>query len=117
MQLPRLLRQLLLVCQQVHLFNETVRKWIELARPRGKLYSGKLIVMVSRWTGRKGIAIGFDAMKRGKVIGTKMAGLIGAIYIFEMPETKIGYSIPLKRCIMLTVNQGRIFYHLIILVI
>ena len=88
---------------QIHLFNEkpynTVRKWIEIASPREKNYKGNLIVMVGHWTGSmgEGIAIGFDAMKRGDVIGTKMAGLIGAIYILKMPNTEIGYSIPVEK--------------------
>ncbi|PSG87726.1 peptidase [Mesoflavibacter zeaxanthinifaciens subsp. sabulilitoris] len=88
---------------QVHVFNEkpysTVRKWIELASPREKIYKGNLIVMVGHWTGSmgEGIAIGFDAMKRGDVVGTKMAGLIGAIYILKMSNTGIGYSIPVEK--------------------
>ncbi|MDT0540691.1 S41 family peptidase [Croceitalea sp. P059] len=88
---------------QIHLFNEkpyqTVRKWIELASPRGKAYEGNLIVMVGHWTGSmgEGLAIGFDAMKRADIVGTKMAGLIGAIYIFKMPNTKLGYSIPTEK--------------------
>ena len=88
---------------QIHLFNEktynTVRKWIELASPREKIYKGNLIIMVGHWTGSmgEGIAIGFDAMKRGDVVGTKMAGLIGAIYILKMPNTEIGYSIPVEK--------------------
>ena len=88
---------------QIHLFNEkpynTVRKWIEIASPREKNYKGNLIVMVGHWTGSmgEGIAIGFDAMKRGDVLGTKMAGLIGAIYILKMPNTEIGYSIPVEK--------------------
>ena len=88
---------------QIHLFNEkpynTVRKWIELASPRGKTYTGNLIVMVGHWTGSmgEGMAIGFDAMKRGDIVGTKMAGLIGAIYILNMPNTNLGYSIPTEK--------------------
>lgn len=92
---------------QVHEYTEMpsgiVRKWVELASPRGKTYTGKLIVMVSHWTGSmgEGMAIGFDGMKRGTVVGTRMAGLLGANYSYRLPETNIGYSIP-----------GEILYHI-----
>ncbi len=88
---------------QVHAYEEkphkTIRKWIELVSPRGKRYEGNLLVLVGHWTGSigEGIAIGFDAMKRGAVIGTKMAGLLGAIYIYKMPDSKIGYAIPVEK--------------------
>ena len=42
----------------------------------------------------EGIAIGFDAMKRATIAGTKMAGLLGEIFTFRMPETKIPFSFP-----------------------
>lgn len=45
----------------------------------------------------EGMAIGFDGMKRAKIMGTKMAGLIGAISGFQMTETKIGYQFPTER--------------------
>ena len=45
----------------------------------------------------EGIAIGFDGMKRGTVIGTEMAKLLGAISGFRMSETKIGFQIPTER--------------------
>jgi C-terminal processing protease CtpA/Prc len=75
------------------------RSWLEYVSPRGRIYRKPLIVMVSRWTGSmgEGLAIGFDAMKRGKIVGTRMAGLIGAIYSFQLSETKIRYSIPTEK--------------------
>ncbi|XLS29024.1 S41 family peptidase [Flavobacteriaceae bacterium M23B6Z8] len=88
---------------QMHMYIEkpigTVRKWIELVSPRGKVYKGNLIVLVGHWTGSmgEGIAIGFDAMQRAKIVGTQMAGLIGAIYTFEMPMTGIRYSVPAEK--------------------
>jgi len=74
----------------------TVRSWIEYVTPRKTIYKKKLTVMVGHWTGSmgEGMAIGFDGMKRAKIVGTKMAGLIGAIYTFKMPNTGIGYQIP-----------------------
>lgn len=45
----------------------------------------------------EGIAIGFDGMKRAEIIGTQMAGLLGAISNFQLKETQIGYQIPTER--------------------
>jgi carboxyl-terminal processing protease len=75
------------------------RSAVELVSPRKKIYTGRLIVLVSYWTGSmgEGMAIGFDAMKRATIMGTKMAGLLGEIYSFETPETKITFSFPCVR--------------------
>ena len=74
----------------------TIRTWVEYVSPRKNIYKKKLTVMVGHWTGSmgEGMAIGFDAMKRAKIVGTKMAGLLGAIYSFKANNTNIGYSIP-----------------------
>ena len=55
--------------------------------------------MVGHWTGStgEGIAVGFDGMKRGKIVGTKMAGLIGATRGFRLTQTNIGFQIPTER--------------------
>jgi carboxyl-terminal processing protease len=45
----------------------------------------------------EGIAIGFDGLKRAKIIGTEMAKLLGAINGFTMSETNIGFQIPTER--------------------
>ncbi|RZJ64764.1 MAG: peptidase [Flavobacterium sp.] len=88
---------------QKHVIEErqfgTVRSWVEYVTPRKRIYSKKIVVMVGHWTGSmgEGIAIGFDAMKRAKITGTKMAGLIGAIYTFSTKNTNIGYQIPLEK--------------------
>jgi carboxyl-terminal processing protease len=75
------------------------RSWLELVSPRGRAYKKPLVVLVNRWTGSmgEGIAIGFDGMKRAQVVGDKMAGLLGAIYTFTLPETKIGFAIPAEK--------------------
>jgi len=88
---------------QVHEMSEraygTVRHWVEYVSPRGKQYTGKLYILVGHWTGSmgEGICIGFDGLKRGKTIGTPMAGLLGAIYNFSLPETHISYQFPVER--------------------
>lgn len=79
--------------------TETKRMWVEYASPRKKQFKGKVYLIVGHWTGSmgEGIAIGFDAMKRAKIVGTKMAGLIGAVDGFTLSETKIGFQIPTER--------------------
>ena len=81
------------------------RTTLEIVSPRGKIYKKPMIVLVGYWTGSmgEGLAIGFDAMKRAKIAGTLMAGLLGEIYTFEMPETKIPFSFP---CVQLQHVNG-----------
>jgi len=65
--------------------------------PRGPWTTDKpLIVLVGAWTGSmgEGMAIGFDGMKRGKVIGTKMAGLAGGTDGFTLGNTQIPVWFP-----------------------
>lgn len=68
--------------------------------PRGPFtYDKPVVVLVNHWTGSmgEGIAIGFDALGKGKIVGTKMAGLNGAINRFETSKTKIPYSFPTEQ--------------------
>lgn len=78
---------------------ETGRVWVEYVIPRKTTYKGKIFVMVGHWTGSmgEGMAIGFDAMPKTTIVGTKMSGLIGAINGFQLAETKISYQIPTER--------------------
>ena len=57
------------------------------------------MVLVNHWTGSmgEGLAIGFDATGAGTVVGTEMAGLLGATYHFELPHSKIGVNLPAER--------------------
>lgn len=88
---------------QIHEFDEkkyqTKRHWMEYVTPRKEIYKGNVFVLVGHWTGSmgEGMAIGFDGMKRAKIIGTQMAGLIGAISNFQLTETKIGFQFPTER--------------------
>ncbi len=88
---------------QQHEFDEkefqTKRNWVEYVTPRKNQYKGKLYIIVGHWTGSmgEGIAVGFDGLKRAKIIGTKMAGLLGGINSFKMSETNIGFQIPTER--------------------
>jgi carboxyl-terminal processing protease len=75
------------------------RSWIEIVSPRKPIYKNPLLVLVDHWTGSvgEGIAIGFDALKRATIFGTKMARLNGAVYSFQMPNTKIGFTFPAEK--------------------
>jgi C-terminal processing protease CtpA/Prc len=81
------------------------RTTLELVSPRQKIYKNPLVILVGNWTGSmgEGIAIGFDAMQRATIVGTKMAGLLGEIYTFETPELKIPFSFA---CVQLQTVNG-----------
>ena len=75
------------------------RRWTEFVMPRaGKLHTGPVEIKVGRWTGSmgEGLGIGFNALG-AKVRGDPMAGLIGAVDDFELPNSKIGFKLPTER--------------------
>jgi carboxyl-terminal processing protease len=77
-----------------------VRSWLELVTPRGPFqYQRPVAVLVNHWTGSmgEGLAVGFDATGSGIVVGTPMAGLLGATYRFELPHSRIGVNVPAER--------------------
>lgn len=66
-------------------------------KPSGSwTYDKPLIVLVGRWTGSmgEGMAIGFDGMGRGKVMGSSMAGLAGGTEAIRLKETGIYIKFP-----------------------
>lgn len=75
------------------------RSWEEIVSPRSNPYLKPLVVLADHWTGSisEGITIAFDGMNRATVIGTKLARLNGAVYSFEMPNTKIGFNLSEER--------------------
>jgi C-terminal processing protease CtpA/Prc len=75
------------------------RSWLELVSPRGERYEHAVVVLVNRWTGSmgEGLAIGFDATRAGKVVGTEMARLVGATYTITLPNTGIHANVPAER--------------------
>ena len=75
------------------------RSWIEYVSPRSSQYKGEVIVLVGRWTGSmgEGIAIGFDAMQRAHIKGTKMARLAGAVENFTFKHAKFGFSLSTQK--------------------
>lgn len=80
--------------------TNTVRDWVEYVTPRlARPIDAKLVVLVSGWTGSmgEGIAIGFDALKRAKVVGTPMAGLRGAVDGLDLPKSGIPVRFPTEQ--------------------
>ena len=75
------------------------RSWLELVSPRGTAYRRPVAVLVGHWTGSmgEGLAIGFDATASGTVVGTAMAGLLGATDHIVLPHTGIGLNLPTER--------------------
>jgi carboxyl-terminal processing protease len=66
--------------------------WTREVSPRGGwTYKAPVVVLVGRWTASmgEGMAIGLDAMKRATVVGSRMAGLNGAVFDLQLPNTKI----------------------------
>lgn len=75
------------------------RQWVEYVVPRaGKYHAGPVRVTVGRWTGSmgEGLAAGFMALGV-RVCGTRMAGLKGAVYDFDLPRTGLRVKIPAER--------------------
>jgi C-terminal processing protease CtpA/Prc len=76
------------------------RSWLELVSPREEfVYRRAVAVLVDHWTGSmgEGLAIGFDATGAGVVVGTRMAGLVGATDRVTLPHTGIGMNVPTER--------------------
>ena len=75
------------------------RQWAEQVLPRaGKHHAGPVTVRVGRWTGSmgEGLAIGFDALG-ARVEGSRMAGLLGAIYDHRLRNSELVVKIPTER--------------------
>lgn len=66
--------------------------WTREVSPRGPwAYGAPVVVLVGRWTASmgEGMAIGLDAMRRATVVGTRMAGLNGAVFDLQLPNSGI----------------------------
>lgn len=73
------------------------KPWLREVTPRGPFsYDGPVAVLVGRWTGSmgEGMAIGLDGMRRATIIGSRMAGLLGAVYTYTLPRSGIRYNLP-----------------------
>ncbi|MEM6296009.1 MAG: S41 family peptidase [Myxococcota bacterium] len=74
------------------------RSMIALIVPRTDrpTYRGPLVVLVSRWTGSmgEGMAVGLAGAKRATVVGTRMAGLAGAVESHTLPHSGMSVQFP-----------------------
>ncbi len=74
--------------------------WRREVAPRGPwTYDGAVVVLVGRWTASmgEGMAIGFDGTGRGVVVGSPMAGLLGAVFTGTLPRSGIAFNYPAER--------------------
>jgi carboxyl-terminal processing protease len=74
--------------------------WTREVSPRGAwTYKAPVVVLVGRWTASmgEGIANGLDGMKRATVVGTRMAGLNGAVFDLQLPNTEIKLNYAAER--------------------
>ena len=71
------------------------RSWIEYVSPRLTQYKKAVVVLVGRWTGSmgEGLAIGFEGIGRGKIVGTEMERLAGEMDAFDFKHSKFSYRI------------------------
>lgn len=75
------------------------RQWVEQVLPRaGRHHSGSVRLLVGRWTGSmgEGLAVGFDALGYS-VQGGPMAGLLGAVYDYTLPNSGQIIKFPSER--------------------
>lgn len=76
------------------------RSWLEYVSPRGPFtYTRPMVVLVGRWTASmgEGMAIALHGMGRAQVVGTRMAGLRGALGSIVLPNTAFELRVPVER--------------------
>ncbi|WP_440957247.1 S41 family peptidase [Oceanicaulis sp. LC35] len=90
---------------QIERDTGVARQWMEEVLPRGESLAGVPVVVISgRWTGSmgEGLTIGLDAVADAVTLGAPMAGLLGAIYDYDLPET--GWTVKLPTEALYHVN-------------
>lgn len=73
------------------------RTYTPKIKPTGRWsYDKPVVILVGRWTGSmgEGIAIGFDGMSRGKVMGSPMARLAGGTKAIKLKGLGISLNLP-----------------------
>lgn len=75
------------------------RNWVEYVTPRLQTYTKPVLVLVGRWTGSmgEGLAIGFEGMNRGAVVGTEMRRLAGEVFDFGFQNTQFGFKLSTRK--------------------
>ncbi len=77
------------------------RSWIEYVSPRLETYKQPVVILVGRWTGSmgEGLAIGFEGMQRGQVVGTEMRRLAGEVYDYGFTHRRYAYKLSTTKLI------------------
>lgn len=67
--------------------------------PKGDTYTKPLFVLAGRWTGSmgEGMAIGFDGMKRGTVVGTELHRLAGGMTTIPLKHSNFGFRLSVEK--------------------
>ena len=75
------------------------RRWLERVQGRADAWHGQLLVLVDHWTGSmgEGTAIGLQAAAGATLVGTRMAGLRGAIEAVDLPCLRVALRFPAER--------------------
>ena len=75
------------------------RDWTETVTGRPDAFRGRLLVLVDHWTGSmgEGVAIGLRSAAGATLIGTRMAGLRGAMDSFRLPCLNIDLRLPVEQ--------------------
>ena len=78
--------------------NKNTRYTKEVA-PRKKTYTQPVYVLVGRWTGSmgEGMAIGFNGMNRGTIVGTEMNRLAGGVKTIKLLNSNFGFHLPFEK--------------------
>ena len=82
---------------QIERDTGVARQWVEEVLPRGDSLAGvPVVVLAGRWTGSmgEGLTMGLDAVADAVTIAAPMAGLLGAIYDYDLPETVWTVKLP-----------------------
>ncbi len=81
---------------QIERDTGVARQWVEEVLPRGDSLAGvPVVVLAGRWTGSmgEGLTLGLDAVADAVTIAAPMAGLLGAIYDYDLPHS--GWTVKL----------------------
>ncbi len=81
--------------EQIEGYPIVARSWLEYVEPRLVQYKKPVVVLVGRWTGSmgEGLAVGFEGMGRGTVVGTEMERLAGEMDGFSFKNQRFGYRL------------------------
>lgn len=99
------------------LIDNAGKEIVSTATPRGSFVIDiPIVALVSRWTGSmgEGMAIGLDAMHRGTVVGTRMAGLNGAVTTFHLEHTDIDFTFPTLRTVHMNGTPRELFSPIVV---